>query len=295
MWIRIFMIAWLMAMCCGTAQAQRAQTKVVTGEYLLVLTADLSPKEAEAQAIQEAKNNALAKAFGVRQSNQDVRHLVEEGGQVEDRFDSFSASEVMGEWVETQGQPEITRGYDEALDAYTIHVRIKGVVRAVQQADVDLKVQLLRHESDQSESLSFVHEEPFFLSFKSPAKGYLLVYLVDGNGQANCLLPYPDQDNGHVAVKANEKYLFFSCAKSPKDLLYYTQEYQFTTDKAVEQNRLFVLFSTRPIVKACDEQQEPGGIPTLAYDDFYRWLGHLKLKSKAPVQIIEKTVEVRRR
>jgi hypothetical protein len=110
------------------------------------------------------------------------------------------------------------------------------------------------------------------LRFTSPVSGALCVYLIDAEQNAYCLLPYQSTTIGFQAVEANQNYLFFSADIDPR-----ADEYTLGTEKASEQNALYVIFSPNTFTKAVDNQSgnnwrnEP--MPrVLSYQELMRWL-----------------------
>lgn len=134
-----------------------------------------------------------------------------------------------------------------------INVRIKGKIREIVSANVDFKALVLRNGTDDKyEDDNFKSGDDLFLSFTSPISGYVVVYLVDNDGTAFCLLPYQNQEQGNVKVNAKERYVFFSERLSPKDLKPYVDEYTITCLHTQELNQIYVIFSPNTFARAID-------------------------------------------
>ena len=143
---------------------------------------------------------------------------------------------------------------------------------------VDYKAQLLRNGTDDSCADSvFRSGDALYLSFQSPASGFVAVYLLDAEGHASCLLPYQNQQGGIYAVMANQRYVFFNRSLAPQDD---ADEYVMTCDHGEERNEVYVVFSPNQFIKALDyaserttTQEGTAGLPReLDSDDFLRWL-----------------------
>ena len=134
----------------------------------------------------------------------------------------------------------------------------------------DLKIMPLRNGiSEQFSDTRFKNEDDLYLLFKSPVDGYLAIYLSDEK-TTDCLLPYSN-NIGNFTIKAGEEYILFS-EKNAKNNEDKTQikEYVLLTDKKVEKNMLYVLFSKKQFVNT-------NFLPTqLSNSDFSIWLKDLQ-------------------
>lgn len=85
------------------AYAQKAIT--VKGEYLYQLPENVSLEEGKRIALERAKIQALADAFGTVVSQRNSTVVENTNGQSSVDFLSLGGSDVRGEWIETVGEP----------------------------------------------------------------------------------------------------------------------------------------------------------------------------------------------
>ena len=180
-----------------------------------------------------------------------------------------------------------------------VTAHVWGTAREIVSAPIDIRVKVLKNGTlDRYEDDSFRDGDDIYLSFQSPTKGYLAVYLMDDKGDAFCFLPYAGDTDGMFEVKANKPYILFSANHADKGEE--CDEYVLTCDKALERDMLYIIFSPNPFVKANDSSApmkvKVGGedleLPRqLQYKDFQRWLlKNRRLDSK--MQVIVKPIEI---
>lgn len=92
-----------------------------------------------------------------------------------------------------------------------VRVAAKGRIREIVSSTIDVKSLVLRNGiEDRYESNSFKSGDDLFVSFQSPTSGYLVVYLIDADQRAFCLLPYQNMESACFPVEANKRYVLFS-------------------------------------------------------------------------------------
>ena len=256
-------------MFCLTAFAQR--TKTVEAEYTYYAPENVTLEEARRTALTRAKLQAIADEFGtiVQQSN--TTRIENRNGQSQVDMLSIGDSEVKGEWIETIGEPEYKISYEQGMLVVTCSV--KGKAREIVTAQLDLQVHVLRNGTeDKFESDTYKSGDDLYLSFLSPVKGFLSVYLVDDDAQAFCLLPYRAQQNGIYSVEANRRYVFFHEKSAPVEERSIVDEYTMTCQRSTEHNQIYVIFSPNQFAKASDLSINEGLPRQLGYKDFQQWL-----------------------
>lgn len=249
----------------------------VCGEAIYYAPENITMEQAKQIALQRAKTDALAVAYGTIVSQNNVTTAKNENGESEINIYSLGGSEVKGEWLETIGEPEYQISYEKGM--LVVKVSVCGKAREIISAGVDFSVKVLRNGvNEKFENDSFKSGDEMFLLFRSPSDGYLAVYLIDDKGVAYCLLPYRAMPDGKVKIEANKNYLFFSqentgglCASSMID------EYTLTCEKQTENNFLYVIFSPNSFVKANDYsgKQVSGDLllpRELPFEKFQKWL-----------------------
>ncbi|WP_028903944.1 MULTISPECIES: hypothetical protein [unclassified Prevotella] len=252
---------------CG-AFAQKSLT--VDAEYTYRASEDVSLGQAKQTALERAKIQAIADAFGTIVSETNSMRMSNKNGRSDIDFLSISGSDVKGEWIETIGQPQYQINYDG--ETLVVTAKCKGRIREIVANGVDFQAKVLRNGTDdRSESETFFSGDNFYVSFTSPVAGYVAIYLVDVGNMACCLLPYQAQQDGIYSVKANQRYVFFNVDEALPTEKPIVDLYRMTTLFPVEQNQIYIVFSTQPFVKAADAVGK-GQLRELKGDEFQKWL-----------------------
>jgi len=273
------------------------QERRVEGEYTYYAPQDVSLEAARATAIEQARVQALAEAFGTLIEQATFTRQENTNGTSSINMLALGESTVKGEWLNDTKEPETQVVFEENFLMVTAHVW--GVARELVSAPIDISVKVLKNGTlDRFEDDNFRDGDDIYLSFQSPSKGYLAVYLMDDKGDAYCFLPYANDADGMFEVKANKPYVLFSSNHAEKGEV--CDEYVLTCDKALERDMLYVIFSPNPFVKANDASapmkvkvgKEELELPRqLPYKDFQRWLLRNRKMDKK-MQVIVKPIEI---
>ena len=264
----LFSVCFMMGMSL-VAVAQK--TERVTATYTYYAPEEVSIAEARRVALQRAQLQAIADAFGTIVTQTNATTVKNENGKSDVSLLSLGASEVKGEWLRTDGEPEYEIAYEDGMLAVT--VRVKGVIREIVNAAVDFQARVLCNGTeDRFEQERFRNGDDLYLSFQSPVDGYLTVYLLDAEGTAYCLLPYRGDTGGRVAVKGNRRYVFFSVDDVPAGEQGMVDEYVMTCGNGKELNQIYVIFSPQLFTKAVDYAGEGVQPRELPYEEFQQWL-----------------------
>ena len=271
-----------------SASAQDVRT--VEAEYVYEVPEDVSLFAAKQTALEKAKIRAIAEAYGTVVSETNTVRMANRNGISSVDFLSIGGSDVKGEWIETIDQPEYQIEYDG--EKLIVSVKVKGKIRELIANEVEFQVKVLRNGTeDRFESEMFNNGDDLYLSFTSPVAGYLAIYLVDVGNDATCILPYQRQQDGIYAVKANQRYVFFSERDAIPVEKPLVDSYNLTTLYPVEQNQIYVVFSTQPFVKAADNGFE-GQLRQLKGDDFQKWLAKCRKRDmNMTVKMIPITIQ----
>ena len=284
---RLIMICIAMLLLATGGGCIAQEVKTVCGEYTYYVPENVALNEAKRIALENARLQALADAFGTTVSQANTLIQKEEGGAKDDRFFSLAGTEVRGEWIADEGKPEYSTRLEED-GTLVITCRICGKARKIVNAQAEFVAKVLRNGTDERfESNEFKSGDDMYLYFRSPVDGYVAVYLVDETPAAYCLLPYRRDGDGRQPVKHGQEYVFFSadhCTAGEANML---DEYTLTCSREVEFNQLYIIFSSKPFTKPLDEQQRELMPHELTYQDFVRWLGDSRKKDT------EMTVEVK--
>lgn len=245
--------------------------KTVEGEYTYYAPENVTLEAAKSTALERAKIQAIADVFGTAISQYNDTYVENQNGHSTIDFTSIGWSEVKGEWIETIKEPIYNIRYEG--NALVVSVKIKGRAREVTSASINFKSLLLRNGTeDRFESDQFKDGDDLYLSFTSPVSGYLVVYLIDADGQANCLLPYRNQQNGTYRIEANRRYLFFSKKEASKEEYSNVDEYILNSASSSETNQIYIIFSPNKFSKAVDEDKDWNLPRQLNIDKFHKWL-----------------------
>lgn len=251
--------------------------KTVEAEYVYHAPENVTMEQAKFTAIERARIQALADEFGTIVSQNSTTSMVNLNGESSTNVLMLSGSDVKGEWIEDLGEPKVQVNYIDGMLVVT--AKVKGKAREMLSAGVDFTSKILRNgKEDRFESDDFKNGDDLYLAFQTPTKGYLAVYLVDAENMAYCLLPYRNQTDGIYPVNANQRYLFFSSKEAPASERAFVDEYVMTSDRQMEYNFIYVIFSRNQFTKAVDaasDKQIDGyvGAPReLSYENFQKWL-----------------------
>lgn len=281
-------------LCCGillvsfTGAAQR--TIIASGDYTYYVPKHIALEQAERIALERAQLQILADEFGTIIESVSTTQIANSNGQSNVSTSTIGSSEVKGEWLETIGDPIYTTSYEGGM--LVLHVKIKGRVREILTAPIDFKVKVLCNGiEDKFERSSFFDGDDMYLSFASPINGYLTVYLFNGNDNVYCLLPYQRQTEGMIAIKANQRYIFFSQDQTPDTIeKQLVDEYILTADSESEFNRIYIIFSPHRFYKAADKQGSTSESPRfLSFQEFQKWLAKVR-RSDNSMQLVVKDI-----
>ena len=168
--------------------------------------------------------------------------------------------------------------------------KVYGLAREVVQSRTELQWELLRTGSsdgpkektvsfgrsdtkcyytrfNEGETPEFTNRERVFLKFRAPANGFVVVYLIEGDDETSCLLPYRNSPFGRMEVIGGRDYLFFDKRQDPQAPTYYLQ-----TQRPSEDNQFVIIYSPHPFNKCNDVSNDPLHPNSLNTHDFQKWL-----------------------
>lgn len=274
-------ICIVFSICCFSQKI-----KTVDGEYTYVVPENVNLDKAKYIALERLKIQLIEEEFGATVSQSNSTLVKNSNGKSDVDFVSIGGSEVNGEWIETIGTPRYNIYYEK--DMLVVSVKAKGRIREIISTAVDVKSLVLRNGiEDRFESDTFKSGDDLYISFQSPTNGYLVVYLVDTEQRAFCLLPYQNMKEGFFNVEANKRYVLFSTQTAASELKPYVDEYTMTCTHDQEINQLYVIFSTSPFVKAIDDKLEKELPRELSNEDFQKWL--VKYRTRDTNMVVKKT------
>lgn len=260
------------------------QTRKIKCEYTYYSDPNMSPKEAMAAAIENAKAQAIAKEFGTLITQNILQEEAVSNGRENNFFMLLNSSEVKGEWLEDTKEPEANVIETTSKGVLVVRAIVEGRARAIPNEASDFEVLTLRNGTEKRMAeMVFKEGDKLYLYFKAPADGYMVAYLIDESQNAFCLLPHENDIDGQLPVVHGKEYVFFSSKHdadfNAEDGLEITCE-----DEQMELNRIYVIYSPNPIVKAIDQHGQSLGSEylhrprQLSLKEFSQWM--IKLCSR---------------
>ncbi len=258
----------------------------VKGEYTFYGDGSHSRDECKRLALEGARIEAIKSAFGTIVSQDIVQHdMVNDGGE-STYFSAMSATEVKGEWIADDGEPQFTYSVDNDGNL-VVKCSIKGRARELSNESTDFQTLVLRNGNEaRFADTTFANGDDLKLLVKAPVDGFLAVFLVGEDRQTYALLPYLNDPDGEVKIKRGKEYVFFDTEKAdskhgPVDQLVLTSE------SPSEYNRIYVVFSPNKFSRAVDTYTDELTPRSLSFDSFNRWLAKCrKIDPKMGVKII---------
>lgn len=287
---RLLSTVFLLWAFCLTAFSQKLKT--VEAEYTYHATENETIEQARRTASERAKRQALADAFGTVVSQYNTTRTQNSSEQSKVDFFSLGESAVKGKWIETIREEFDDPKFEDGMVVITC--RVKGKAREILTTDIGLDAAVLRGGTTRAyEDDVFINGNWCYLSFRSPAKGYLAIYLVDEFQQANRIAPEEGKD--YFEIVADSTYLFY------KD-----QPLIMTLEGGTVQNEFYFVFSPRPFgMEASEAVKHNTDLrpyqwehhadftlqPVLSLSRFQKWLGRLRAKDEK-AQVVIKPITI---
>ncbi len=244
--------------------------RTVTGEYTYYGSKTDSPADCKRMAAQLARVEAL-KEFGTIVSQNTFTSSSESNRGYETRFLSLSESEVKGEWLKDEGEPEFTVSFADD-DTIVVKCRIKGLARAISNEATDFEALVLRNGNDRKNAdTNFKHDDDLYLYFSSPVSGYLAMFLQDESGDVYSLLPYPHSDIDRIHVRKGYDYVFFDPTRAGSDFGA-VEPINVTADERMEYNKVYVVFSPETFSAPPGRFVDANLPPVTDGETFSKWL-----------------------
>ena len=253
-----------------TSLAQTPREEIVSGEYTYVVrdNDNITFSEAKRKCIELAKATAIKEKYGELITSDFIDSRVDKDGESSNSYYwENTVARAKGIWLgDTEGYPILDIEYKDGQLVFT--AKVQGWARELTQVITDLKWSIMKEGiNDRVEAEAFDSGERFYVNFRSPADGYVAIYLTVGDDETSCLLPYPKDSDGRFAVKADRNYIFFD---KTTDAL--ARHYLLKTNRPQEDNQLIIIYSPNPFTK-CNDVSKGGLHPnSLNTHDFQKWL-----------------------
>ncbi|MBQ9203869.1 MAG: hypothetical protein IJ155_06480 [Prevotella sp.] len=245
--------------CCISGNLYGQEEQCVTAEYTYRSPNESdNPNQVKRKAFRKAREKALADAFGSLENSETSVSVSNVDGKSSSKYYKRHESIVKAEWLKTIKET-ILKEPEYKDKFWECKVRVEGLARPVNTAGIDVEYHILcggterHHESDR-----FKDGERIFMRFKSPAAGFLAVYMSDDTA-AYRLLPYKRQGDYIYRVEADKEYLFFD-----ENIRYQdgegkdknTRLYKNDKNSESEDWDVWVVFSPNEFSKANDNKGE---------------------------------------
>lgn len=245
--------------------------KTIEGEYTYYGDHKTSPAEGRRLALEGARLQALSKEFGT---------IVSQDGFVIDRADSkgevstfisLSSTEVKGEWIADDGEPEFKMTLDKDNNLIVL-CKVKGKAREISNESVDFEALALRNTNNKAgASTDFYDGDNLYMSFTAPVDGYISVFLSLEDGKVYRMLPYLSDTRGEAKIRKGHDYVFFDSSLRD-DSLGTPDEFGIACDDDIEFNKIYVVFSPSYFAHPVMKGNIPGVLPSIPEVDFSKWL-----------------------
>ena len=278
---KILTLIALLTMMGFSAHAQKEKKSSAT--YQINLTqSNFTESEACQKCKELAMIEAIEKQFGrvVVQGNSTLIKNTTTGEETETTqiFNMIAETYVNGEWIETLDESCERFVYEEE---FWVKCSVKGKVRELLQPKIELVTKTLDCLQDNCESDEYEDGESFYMYLKSPVDGFVTIFISDAEVTQR-ILPYSKMPKGMmnaVEVKADEEYILFSQEKDKLNLGAYVDEYEMYAENEVDQNRIYVIYSEKPLIKPAlykSEEEEFDMPMQLDSEDFQKWMAKQK-------------------
>jgi len=289
-----------------TASAQNPELIEARGASYIPLER-MSMPQAQAQAIQMAKVNALESIFGEKIFDTDLLNI--RNTNLDGRVSTFtdyqkiSRSFIVGHWVKDITPPDIKVRVDSLRNEVWIAAAVHGQVRKLRSPPYEVQANALNCNQPQCIKNTFRQNDRLYASFKSQVDGYLTIYLdVRAQGIVQRFLPFDNQEANQEVfpIKANEEYIFFD--KIGPGIQLVIENENPSIKEEIEVDGLYFVFSTekfyQPAQASLVRKDEalsanlslmlPPEVPRTTFEE---WLAKLKLWEN--VKVIEQIIEIR--
>ena len=273
----VLLLAAFLALPASAKKEGRVAT--VSGTFMIEIPSYMSLDQAKQQALLKAQNQAIENEFGSSITTTNVSWIENSSNKSDVKFHSFNQDQVKGVWLGDEAEPKFKQINQDGKN--WLEVTVKGKVRELINAGIEFEAQPLCIEPRKDRATTeFKNGQDFFLYFRSPADGYLTVFLFDNTAnEVYTMLPYQSSNLGHYRINHDEDYFLFAPSKAkpddgPVDELVITS----TEGKQEEFNDIYVIFSpnvfykvnsTKEKQKLSDELILPSSLP---FKDFNKWL-----------------------
>ena len=274
--------------CASWAQKQKETTVHGSDTYIVGENDNITLSEAKHRCIELAKAKAIKAVFGELVTSDVIDSYSEANGEkASSYFWENTVAMAKGIWLGDTKKPVVNATYED--DKLVFTAEVWGRAREIVQSQVDLKWEVLtRYGGELHETSDFKSGNRVFVRFRSPADGYVAIYLITGDDETECLLPYRENPKGQHPIKRGTDYLFFDKEEDSS-----ATQYNLNTKHEMERNQLVIIYSKRPFTKCNDITGDAKHPNSLSTADFQKWLLKCQ-RADADMIISKKWVTIRK-
>lgn len=252
-----------------SAAKEKAKEIEVKGEWVYVATRGESLLEAEAKALEGAKCDALAKAFGTRVT-QDVMQMEEVIGSKESMtFMSNTESTVRGVWLSTKGKPDIEKSFEDG--SIVVRCKVEGYGRELSNKAPDIDVRVLNEPSKHAVCSRFKDQDDVYVYVQSPEEDvYAMVCFLDENGKVMRFFPYMGTEMKDARFKKGYEYILFDPDRPSGDFGQVDPFHILAKEPAY--NRIFVIYSPHKFKRGAWRHVDDDTADWMTEKEFNKWL-----------------------
>lgn len=269
--------------CLSLIDVQAQKVVEVQGSFTYAVgeNDNITLREAKRKCVELAKAEAIKAAFGEMITSDVIDTNTETNGEASSSYYwENTVAMARGDWLEDIEAPKIKIAY--VGDRLLFTAEVYGKVREITQNLTDLHWSVLSEKNGhKKETTEFVAGERVVVKFRSPADGYVAIYLITGDDETSCLLPYKNNVSGMTPIRHNKDYVFFD-----KDVDPAATHYRLNTQHETEENQLVIIYSPNPFTKCIDITGDKRHPNSLSTHDFQKWL--LKLQRADKDMVINK-------
>ena len=247
--------------------AQKVMEVHGTYTYAVGENDNITLREAKRKCVELAKAEAIKTAFGELITSDVIDTNTETDGEATTSyFWENTVAMAKGDWLEDTQPPQIRIAY--VNDQLLFKAEVWGKAREIAQTQTDLQWSILaERDGNKQETAEFKSGERVFVKFRSPSDGFVAIYLITGDDETACLLPYKSNSSGKNPIRHNKEYTFFDKAKDPA-----ATYYKLSTQHETEENQLVIIYSPNSFTKCNDITGDKRHPNSLSTHDFQKWL-----------------------
>lgn len=287
-------LLFLLSLIIATYNVYAQQTFVVSSDYTYYAPESMSVEEAKHIALERAKIEAIAAKFGTKVSQSNTIVLSNTNGVSDTKLYSVGGSEVKGEWIETIGEPIYQISYANRI--LVVSVTAKGRIKKIMTSEPQIDIKIYRNSiTPNNETAEFWDGDDFYITALPLVNGYLIAYLFDETTQkAYRILPYQRDKSKNVKLNESQTYTFFNSENTDEFNRSIIDNYNMICEEPVEFNRLFIIFSEKPISTISNEVKQNEDL-TFEVDEknFQNWM--VRKKSDSDVKVFEYLLKINKK